>query len=616
MASSLVSSRAKQRVDSEQALIAGKRRRKMREALIGYLFVFPATAATLIFGLWPVIAGFYESIKSGSPITNKYVGLNNYIRALGSLTYVLLFALCVILIYAGYQSWRGAYRYQREHGGNFWYYVLPGLLAGSALVVLGFLLVTGTDGYFWFAVLLLLLTILIFYLVEYGQESPLNRERRSLQYVLASLAVFTAAWFGGPEIIHRLGLGTVGWIFLFALVGGTIYLALPAFSQIKNWQYINAATTMGTMIILAVVLGRYTVGQLDASTNEARHISQLLFNQRVLDGVVKITDENALVGGLKFENGEVIVKVNVDGQTIEAPLAPQVYSELPVDKIARIETAFANNQKVQVVLPDGSSAEGQITGIAQGEQLVVGLTADQPQGVREIDIYSALDVGEAVVRNNGHTEPLMKQIYAVLGILVGMAAVYMMTLERRKLDDDLFPQLYRWLYRGRLMIAVAVLIMFLYLVGAAQLNQQAAAGMGALTEDQFKMAYEFATGVKPPAIMRAEVLKAELLYWPQVFSVMVGAVLIGAAYLVWQSAQKRETPAGFGLTILLAVLMMVGGWLTLGELPRTLSLGGRETEEAIDSLNRTAMYSVGTVPIQLMLGLFLAYLLFSEISWG
>jgi multiple sugar transport system permease protein len=308
--------------------------------------------------------------------------------------------------------------------------------------------------------------------------------------------------------------------------------------------------------------------------------------------------------------------VNVGGQTLKAPLAPQVYSELPVDKITRIETAFANSQKVQVVLPDGSIAEGQITGIKQGEKLIVSMTTDQAQGLRQTDIYSALDVGEAVVRNNGHTEPVRKQVYAVLGILVGIAAVWTMTWERRKLDDEVYPRLYRWLYRGRILIGIAVLLMFLYLLSAAQLNQHAAAGIGALTEDQFKLAYEFATGAKPPAVMRAEALKAELLYWPQVFSVMVGAVMIGMAYLVWQSAQRRETPAGFGITILLAVLMMVGGWLLMGELPRTLALGGRETEEAVDALNRTAMYAIGTVPIQLALGLFLAYLLFSEISWG
>jgi multiple sugar transport system permease protein len=88
------------------------------------------------------------------------------------------------------------------------------------------------------------------------------------------------------------------------------------------------------------------------------------------------------------------------------------------------------------------------------------------------------------------------------------------------------------------------------------------------------------------------------------------------AYLVWHGAQQRETPLGFALTIGLAVLLMVGGWLLISELPQTLHLGGRETEEALDALTRTALYSAGTVPVQLALGLFLAYLLFSEVKWG
>jgi len=61
---------------------------------------------------------------------------------------------------------------------------------------------------------------------------------------------------------------------------------------------------------------------------------------------------------------------------------------------------------------------------------------------------------------------------------------------------------------------------------------------------------------------------------------------------------------------------MVGGWLLIGEIPRTIGLAGREGSDTLDALTRTAMYSIGTVPVQLGLGLFLAYLLFSEISWG
>ena len=92
----------------------GLKLEEVREALTGYLFVLPATLATLLFGLWPVVAGFYESIKSGSPITNKYVGLSNYVRSLGSLTYVLLFALSLALaVPAAYGLTRLV-----EHGGR------------------------------------------------------------------------------------------------------------------------------------------------------------------------------------------------------------------------------------------------------------------------------------------------------------------------------------------------------------------------------------------------------------------------------------------------------------------------------------------------------------------
>ena len=40
------------------------------------------------------------------------------------------------------------------------------------------------------------------------------------------------------------------------------------------------------------------------------------------------------------------------------------------------------------------------------------------------------------------------------------------------------------------------------------------------------------------------------------------------------------------------------------------------TPQAEFALLRTALYSIGTVPVQLALGLLLAYLLFSEVNWG
>lgn len=597
-------------------LAAGKRRRKVREALTGYLFVLPATLATLLFGLWPVVAGFYESIKSGSPITNKYVGLSNYVRSLGSLTYVLLFALSLIFVWMGYRAWRGGRQHQQEQGGNLWVYVPPGLLFGAGLIALAFILVTGVDGYSWLPTLLILIALGGYYTADALQAGRAAREGRQVAVLWLILAGLALIWVGGPRLNNALGLGAVGWLLLMAGFVALLYLLLLRLARMSTGHYITVSLLMGLYILLALLLTLYTADQLQASVAGAQKIAALVFNQQVSQGVVAVPDDSTLISGLDFESGAVMVEVTVKGRTIQAPLAPDAYGELSVDRIARLEAAFINNQKVRVILPDGTVGEGQLTGIAQGEKLFVPFVTEGARAVRQVPIYSALDVGEAVVRTEGYTEPLSRQMAAALGIFLGLAALLTMTHARRQVDDEEQPRLYRWLHLGRVLMVVVIALLFFYLAGALQLSQQTAAGMGSLTQEQFARAYEFATGSAPHPTIRPEVLKAQLLYWPQVFSIAVGALLIGAAYLVWQSAQRRETPLGFGMTILLAVLMMIGGWLLIGELPRTLSLGGRETQEAMDALNRTAMYSIGTVPVQLGLGLFLAYLLFSEISIG
>lgn len=596
--------------EKEQQLAAGKRRRKIQEAFTGYLFVFPALLATLLFGLWPVIAGFYESLKAGSPITNRYVGLNNYVRSLGSLTYILLFTLCLAFLWIGYAAWRSAILYQHEHGGNRWLYIVPGILAGLGFIVLAFIFVTGLDGYGWAPIALLLVALAGFVVVDQVQ---LPRDKWNWRVVGKTefiLLVFGAIWIIGPRLLPD----GYGWLVLPVLVV-VAYIGLPELVRIKTGAYISNITLMGTTMLLAILLARYTIDQMQGDTEEAQDITRLIFNEEVLDATVMIPDDTTLIDGLTFEE-DIIVEVNIDGETIEAPLAPEIYEQFPADRITRLETALANNQKIQVVLPDGTIAEGELTGLPMGEKLTVGLLAEDPQAIREADIYSALNVGEGVIMAEGHTESLRKQIYAALGFFLGLATIFTMTWVRRQLDDEENPALYRWLHRGRVLMGIAVLLIFFYMIGAVQLNRQAAAGMRALSEEQFDRAYEFATGEAPRPVLRPENLAAELMYWPQVLLVSLGALLIGAAYLVWQSAQRRETPLGFVMTIVLALLMMVGGWLLISELPRSIGMAGREAEDTFDAIIRTAMYSAGTVPVQLALGLFLAYFLFSEISWG
>ncbi len=613
---SLGSRRKPPRSKAEQDLIAGKRRRMIREALTGYLFVLPATIATFTFGLWPVVAGFYESVKSGSPITNRYVGLQNYVRQLGSLIYIILLGLSVLFIFLAYRFWRRAY--EREAVPRAWLaaYVLPGLLASAAFTALAFILVTGVGGYWWFPVTLLALALSGFYTVDHMQATPRDEWDWGKIGIGWLLAVgFVVVWAWGPALCDTLGLGLLGSALVMAALAGLLYLAVPRLGHIRTFSTISAITLMSLLMLLAILLTRYTVAQMEATSENAQEIARLILNEDVMNGTVDIYEDDARVSGLDIEGGPLVVRVKVGGQTILAPLAPEVYSALPVEKIVRLETALGEGQKVQVLLPDGTVTEGVLTGL-QGQKLTVDFSAEEPRAVRTVGIYSALDVGAEVVHSGGYTEPIHKQIYAVLGLLVSIAAVYTMSWTRGRLDEDKNPRAYARLTYGRVVLGAAAFFMFLYLLGALKLSQQTAAGMGALSLEQFRWAYRFATGTEPHPAVRPEVLQAQLLYWPQVFSVMVGAFLIGMAYLVWRSARKRETPLGFGLTIVQAVAMMIGGWLLISEIPRALALGGRETQEALDALSRTAMYSMGTVPVQLALGIGLAYLLFSEVSLG
>ena len=219
------------------------------------------------------------------------------------------------------------------------------------------------------------------------------------------LVVLGAAWIAGPRLVPDGDLHTPVWIVLLGVLLFTGYQVLQKLVQMRSGPQVSATIVVGTLMLLAILLGMFTIEQLEEDTAEARAISALIFNQRVLDGTATIVDDDARIRGLVM-NEEVIVEVRVNGETIEAPLAPDALTELDIDKIAALETALVNNQKVKVILPDGTVAEGELTGIPMGEQLPLTLGVEDPQTVRETSIYSALTVGENVIRANGRTEPL------------------------------------------------------------------------------------------------------------------------------------------------------------------------------------------------------------------
>ena len=64
-------------------------------------------------------------------------------------------------------------------------------------------------------------------------------------------------------------------------------------------------------------------------------------------------------------------------------------------------------------------------------RLGLSLLAEDARAVRTVQIYSALDVGEAVIRAQGYTPPLRDQMLATLGVMVAIGNIGLMTAVER-----------------------------------------------------------------------------------------------------------------------------------------------------------------------------------------
>ncbi len=113
------------------------------------------------------------------------------------------------------------------------------------------------------------------------------------------------------------------------------------------------------------------------------------------------------------------------------------------------------------------------------------------------------------------------------------------------------------------------------------------------------------------AIETARAAGNELPIWTQAVMISAGVIMLGAAYLLWRSA-NRGGNWRFVLQFAAASMLMVGGYAFVGELPMLLS---GSDDDLLRGFNITLMYTLGTVPVQLMFGLLLAYLLFQKIKF-
>jgi multiple sugar transport system permease protein len=102
-----------------------------------------------------------------------------------------------------------------------------------------------------------------------------------------------------------------------------------------------------------------------------------------------------------------------------------------------------------------------------------------------------------------------------------------------------------------------------------------------------------------------------LALWTQIITISAGFLLLVLAWWLWDSASERQSNLAMAARLGGAALLMIGAWVLIGELPRVIAAGDKDWWVG---LLATVWYSVGTVPAQLAISLFLAVLLFQDIK--
>lgn len=98
---------------------------------------------------------------------------------------------------------------------------------------------------------------------------------------------------------------------------------------------------------------------------------------------------------------------------------------------------------------------------------------------------------------------------------------------------------------------------------------------------------------------------------PQLISISSGLILLFIGWKLWQSASDQTSNLLFALRLLGAMFFIVGGWIMVGELPIMVASGD---EDLWVGLKATLFYSMGTIPFQLGISIFLAVLLFQNLK--
>ena len=110
-----------------------RKMRTFRESVTGYLFVTPALILIFTFGIFPVAFALFVSLHKWRIIRTDFVGLNNYVRAIGNLAYVAAFFMALGALYAVYLVGKGILQTARDLDQKPYLLAVPGAINAWAI---------------------------------------------------------------------------------------------------------------------------------------------------------------------------------------------------------------------------------------------------------------------------------------------------------------------------------------------------------------------------------------------------------------------------------------------------------------------------------------------------
>ncbi len=111
----------------------------------------------------------------------------------------------------------------------------------------------------------------------------------------------------------------------------------------------------------------------------------------------------------------------------------------------------------------------------------------------------------------------------------------------------------------------------------------------------------------------AQALEAgdEIAIWTHIILITSGGLLLLFSWKLWYQASQSESNRSLLFKILASLMLLCGAWTLIAEVPPLIEAGD---EDMWGGLAITAWFSFGTVPLQLVLGLGIALLLYQNIK--